>query len=356
MCKASGKLGTPVTGCEWLTIHSSRRHFAARLNSGVRPQWGKVRDGSCLGRSTGGFPVGAGHCSSLLPVSASSRLRPWRQRFRTRFALGFGYSAHPALPGKLRLTGCGIIGLRCVFQAGSIGPSGNLRPMLPNNSFKPTWLSPRGLIQALARTRMYLTLTQSYADRAASLIESGTKANLLYAALEIRMGVEARLHSYVQASNQTSSALKRGWEIHKLFKGLEKTFSNSTQVVELEMFAPGLDSETMRFIPVRRQLKSNVEKFGNALHFTPDSHIGDEWWGNFKESLVDSLADLNVCSKATLLSVPLQNHDSTQVQFKFEFHNSDPRIDFVKNFASIGKPINFRVGYIPTEEYYASAR
>ena len=114
--------------------------------------------GSCFGRSTGGFPVGSGHPSSLPSLSASLWLRPWHHVCRTRFAFGFGYSARPALSGKPHLTGCGIIGLRYVVKAGSNGPSGNPRPMLPNNSFKPTWLSPRGLIQALGSSGLIIGL------------------------------------------------------------------------------------------------------------------------------------------------------------------------------------------------------
>ncbi len=98
------------------TIHSSRRHFVARLNSGVRPQWVKVRCGSCLGKSTCCLPVGSGYRSSLSSVSASSRLRSWRHGCHARFALGFGYSARPASSGKPRPYGCGIICFRYVVQ------------------------------------------------------------------------------------------------------------------------------------------------------------------------------------------------------------------------------------------------
>ena len=121
-----------------LTIHSSRRRFATRLNSGVRPQCGKGRVVSCFGKSTGCFPVGSGHRCSPFPVSASSRLRPWRQVRHTRIAFGFGGSARQASLGKPRLAGCGIIDLRLVVQVGSIGFLLVSRSLLPNNSFKPT--------------------------------------------------------------------------------------------------------------------------------------------------------------------------------------------------------------------------
>ena len=56
--------------CRGLTIHSSRRRFAARLNSGVRPRWITFGGGSCFGRFTGRSPVGTGYrqFSRRLPV------------------------------------------------------------------------------------------------------------------------------------------------------------------------------------------------------------------------------------------------------------------------------------------------
>ena len=58
---------------------------------------------------------------------------------------------------------------------------------------------------------MYHTNPSSYAKRATQLLASNEPADLLYAVLEIRMGVEARLHSYIQASEEVTAALKKGW-------------------------------------------------------------------------------------------------------------------------------------------------
>lgn len=203
---------------------------------------------------------------------------------------------------------------------------------------------------------MYSTLTQAYADRAAALIETGQRDSFLYAALEIRMGVEARLQSYVQANDQVSNAIKRGWEIQKLFKGLENTFSNSTQVVEFVMSASGHDPVAMHFIPVSDRLRKHANTFGNALHFTASSHSSDEWWASLELALVDAIRDLQVCAKATLLGVPLQDPRSGQVLTKFEFHNTDPRIELVQGLASSKELHEFKVTYLATDHYYETSR
>ena len=103
-----------------LTTHSSRRRSAARLNSGVRPQWIKLGGGSCFGS----FPT-------VCPSAPGAAFHCSRHRQIRGFGLGlsvlctrrfasFGDSARPGLPGKPRLAGCGIIGLRCVFQAAAL--------------------------------------------------------------------------------------------------------------------------------------------------------------------------------------------------------------------------------------------
>lgn len=203
---------------------------------------------------------------------------------------------------------------------------------------------------------MYSTLTQDFAERAEALIATGSRANLLYAALEIRLGVEARLQSYVQASDEVSDALKGGWEIPKLFKGLEKTFSNSSQVVEFVVSASGNDSVIMHFIPVSSRLRNYAARFGAALHFTAVSHSSDEWWSSLEASLVDALRDLHVCAKATLLGVPLRSKETGEVLTKFEFHNSDPRFDLMQRLAGSRELHQFKVTYLATDDYYASAR
>lgn len=201
----------------------------------------------------------------------------------------------------------------------------------------------------------YSTLTSRFAGRARSLIDSGDRASLLYAALEIRLGVEARLQSYVQASHEVSAALKKGWQIPKLFSGLEKTFSNSSQVVEFTMSSPSSPPITLHFVPVNAQLKRDAEQFGNALHVTAKSHSEDDWWTALRMVAERAVVDLEICSRATLLGVPLMN-DSGQVHLAREFHESDERIGAIQALAKTGAPHRMKVDHIPSVSYYAAQR
>jgi len=202
---------------------------------------------------------------------------------------------------------------------------------------------------------MYPTLTYHFAQRAAALASTGSKADILYAALEVRMGVEARLQSYVQANNQVSAALKKGWQIPKLFKGLERTFSNSSQVVEFVTSVPGIEPVKMHFIPISSRLKCHAERFGNALHVTADSHSSEQWWNELELSVREAIRDLEICGQATLLGVPLLEPGTGHVLTAFEFNNDDPRLEIMRRLANSKAPHSFMVTYLSTEGYYASA-
>lgn len=170
------------------------------------------------------------------------------------------------------------------------------------------------------------------------------------------MGVEARLQSYVQVNDQVSIALKNGWKIHKLFQGLERTFSNSSKVVEFVTSVPGIDPVVLHFIPVSARLKRSAERFGEALHITADSHSAEQWWNQLRMSVDEAILDLNICAKATLLGVPLFEPRTGQVHTKFEFHTDDPRFALMKGLAATKEPHSFRVSYVDTEDFYAQAR
>ena len=203
---------------------------------------------------------------------------------------------------------------------------------------------------------MYSTHTQDFAKRARDLLATEQSDKLLYAALEVRLGVEARLQSYVQANDQVSSAIKRGWQIPKLFKGLEKTFSNSSQVVEFVVSAADVDPVKMHFIPVSDQLRNLAERFGNALHLTASSHSSPTWWQELRTSVEQATRDLEICSGATLLGTPLREHKTGQIFTKFEFPDGDPRYELMTKLARTREPHQFSVTYLSTEGYYASAR
>ena len=203
---------------------------------------------------------------------------------------------------------------------------------------------------------MYHTNPSSYAKRATQLLASNEPADLLYAVLEIRMGVEARLHSYIQASEEVNAALKKGWEIPKLFKGLEKTFSNSRQVMELVISSESTPPLKLHFIPISNRLRKFAERSGDVLHHSPKREQSEKWWSELRERTKSALVDLNICASASLLGVPLMNPRTNQFTPKFLFPSGDPRLQIIQDLARTQGPHGFMISYLSTEGYYQAAR
>ena len=55
--------------------------------------------------------------------------------------------------------------------------------------------------------------SESYLERARKRLDEGTLEGLFYAALELRCGVEARLHQYLEAYKRIALKKKRKWRI-----------------------------------------------------------------------------------------------------------------------------------------------
>jgi hypothetical protein len=201
----------------------------------------------------------------------------------------------------------------------------------------------------------YSPYTSAFAERAQILFERGDAASLIYAALEIRMGVEARLQSYVHAHEEISRQIKNGWKIKQLAKGIEKHFRESNVVTELTLTDQADNSElvTLYYIPISRQLKLCAEQLGGFLHYREYKvERNDEWWLKLKDTVQRGLKGLKVCAQANLLGPPIWKPESGQVDLKLEFANGDPRLPILEMLGRTRQLHTVAVKFIPTNEYY----
>src|ERR1700761_2042601 len=70
-----------------------------------------------------------------------------------------------------------------------------------------------------------------YPERARALFERGDYASLLYAALEIRLGVEARMREYLQQIEHIPQREKKHWEIAKLRRSLNNAYKTGDKAM-----------------------------------------------------------------------------------------------------------------------------
>lgn len=101
--------------------------------------------------------------------------------------------------------------------------------------------------------------------------DDGIPESLFYAALELRMGIEARLFEYIEASRRTKKKSVKpitDFQATKLLKELSKidpkTADKQTLIFAIEGSGQGTSLE---YTPVTKELASDHGKLGEILHF-----------------------------------------------------------------------------------------
>jgi len=202
----------------------------------------------------------------------------------------------------------------------------------------------------------YLAMTSSFVARAEELLATGKKANLFYAALEVRMGIEARLQTYVHAHEEISRQVRNGWKISELSKTLERSGKWATLVSEVEVISQGTGGSLskLHYVPVSAELRQIGARLGDFLHYREGPVTRDEsWWARLLETVERGVRDLRVCAQATLLGPPLVNKaDASKVDLKMEFHPDDPRFAALSALAEGNARITLKVSYFTVSEFY----
>ena len=136
---------------------------------------------------------------------------------------------------------------------------------------------------------------------------------LLYAALELRLGVEARYHEYLDAAEEVTTLKKRGWQVAHLAKGLERAFKLGNKIVSLTLLdADATAQTTFYYTPVPRRTRQIAERLGDCLHFTPRFRPTKEAWRkSLRELIEEGIAGLQIATTGTLLAPPMY-HDGTK--------------------------------------------
>ena len=204
----------------------------------------------------------------------------------------------------------------------------------------------------------YLASAEAFSKRASALLAAGNPADLLYCALELRLGIESRTQSYIHASDQISAQLKKGYHAGKLTAALRATHSDGRFVSVLNVRPePPLVGCTFEFIPLSSLLISAYDKLGNYLHYKEKGpSFTAPWWEELRALLVPAVRDLAICARGTMLGVPLWRQSTNEMNLKLELPNADPRIETMKVLAESGQQHTIGVEYVPTEAFYDQAR
>jgi hypothetical protein len=164
----------------------------------------------------------------------------------------------------------------------------------------------------------------SYLARAKELAKSQDKASLIYAALELRCGVEARLKEHVSVAVGVTKSQAARYEIRKLSKTIESAFGlgDSFLVVFLQM-ADGRYCQ-FNYFPVNSQLQDIAARLGAYLHaVSHDRAVAPNFWTDLKAMLVEGCGLLELACTSELL------RPSFEHGLHFCLPPNDPRIELL---------------------------
>jgi hypothetical protein len=178
-------------------------------------------------------------------------------------------------------------------------------------------------------------------------LASGSPEDLIYAALELRTGVEVRLKQYLDYQHHVPAKLRRGYQIPNLGKTAQNTFKSSEIVGRFTFFdAEGRELAKFLYTPVTKSLQVKAERCGDYLHALNNARVGDEqWWQELRSLLAEGLEELRFALQGTLLGMPLV-HLQGKMHMPFEYEGERP-------MPSVGPGVHvkFNAEYIPVKEF-----
>lgn len=177
--------------------------------------------------------------------------------------------------------------------------------------------------------------SRGYLHRARGLLDDGRVESLFYAAFELRCGIEARLHEYLDAQAHIAEQERNGWRVEKLSAGLKRAFQGEAGVVELRVIDRDTEGEllVLYYTPVDPALRSASQALDVLLHAARKGREEDDpWWGKKREQLENTFARLEEANKGTLLGPPLMHKKTGRINVKIEIVGDELQRKFANRY------------------------
>ncbi len=167
----------------------------------------------------------------------------------------------------------------------------------------------------------YRIHSRDHLRRARQRLDEDTPMSLFYAALELRCGIEVRMRQYLEAQSHISKKMKKGWQIARLAKNIEKVFKSGDKVVEFAIYdREGRNLlDVLYYTPVNAKLRKMGEQLGNYLHAMETRRPReDPWWAQTRNFFEDVYTELKKANFGTLIGVPLLDPKTKALSMAFE--------------------------------------
>lgn len=196
----------------------------------------------------------------------------------------------------------------------------------------------------------YDVSTESYVSRVEELLRRGDEASLLYAALELRCGVEGRMKEYLDPLEHIPKALKKEYSVVKLGRTVDSAFQMTDQICLFTVALPDGETVVLKYIPVPKRLQQIAARVGDALHFSGEDSADDpKWWGQLRNIVEEGHDWLSFVATGDLMGLPLINLKTKQTVLRIVFKSEDPRRDRLDRLAQ-GAEHLIRVAYEPVPQ------
>jgi len=175
----------------------------------------------------------------------------------------------------------------------------------------------------------YYFSSRAHLKRARSHLDSQSRESMLYAALELRMGIEARMHQYLEVWDHIPKRQKKDWKIAALAGNLDRAFIDSKKICRWNVFRrdSGDPITCLYYTPVTASLQRAGSLLGSYLH-SPKELITDEWWETLYSFLINTYSELQTANIGTLLGPPMLNKKTGGVEMIMETIDEKDSTDF----------------------------
>lgn len=172
-------------------------------------------------------------------------------------------------------------------------------------------------------------------------MDEGTKSALIYAALELRFGVEARLREYVEAIDHIPKSQKQQWEVAKLGRSIESAYQTGDKIMIFTIRFPEDDAElSLTYTPVSERLREITQRLGAYLHVNKHTHANKpEWWAELRSQLNEAYPLLMMANAGELIGLPLLHRPTGRVRVKAIIQSNDSRHGLVSRLTKGAKHV-----------------
>lgn len=194
----------------------------------------------------------------------------------------------------------------------------------------------------------YSLVVSAYLERIEDLLKDKTEASLLYAALELRCGVEARMREYLDPLDDIPKSQKNEWAIAKLGLSIENAFRTGDKIMIFTVRFPKQKAEcTLMYTPVSSRLQYIACRLGDYLHLPKANNVKDStWWNSFRELIYEGYGELLLANSGELIGLPLLHKPTGQTKVRAVIPEGDPRRNLIHELAVSGEAQVIYVQYI----------